>query len=90
VSCGNPHETPCEEVLDHLYEYLDGEMPSELRVKFRQHFVECAPCLRQHGLEEVVKALVKRSCSEHAPEELRAKVLLKIRQVRVEVDIPPD
>ena len=26
VSCGNPHETPCAEVLDRVYEYLDGEM----------------------------------------------------------------
>jgi hypothetical protein len=32
-----------------------------------------------------VKALVQRSCSEHAPETLREKVLLRIRQVQVEI-----
>jgi len=26
MSCGNPHETPCTEVLDQLYAYLDGEL----------------------------------------------------------------
>ena len=26
MSCGNPHETPCSEVLDMVYTYLDGEM----------------------------------------------------------------
>ena len=26
MSCGNPHETPCSELLDAVYTYLDGEM----------------------------------------------------------------
>jgi hypothetical protein len=26
MSCGNPHETPCIEVLDRVYGYLDGEL----------------------------------------------------------------
>ena len=26
MSCGNPHETDCSEVLDQMYEYLDGEL----------------------------------------------------------------
>ncbi len=32
-----------------------------------------------------MKALVARSCSEHAPETLREKVLLRIRTVQVEI-----
>ncbi len=32
-----------------------------------------------------MKALVARSCSEHAPETLRDKVLLRIRAVQVEI-----
>ena len=26
MSCGKPHETPCTEVLDRVYGYLDGEL----------------------------------------------------------------
>ena len=26
MSCGNPHETPCHEVLDAVYTSLDGDM----------------------------------------------------------------
>jgi hypothetical protein len=33
----------------------------------------------------VVKALVARSCSEHAPAELRQRVLSRIREIRVEI-----
>jgi hypothetical protein len=25
MSCGDPHETPCSEVLEAVYLYLDGE-----------------------------------------------------------------
>ena len=85
MSCGKPHETPCAEVLDHLYEYLDHELPEQnAYAKIRQHLEECAPCLHEYGIEEAVKTLVRRSCSELAPDALRAKVMLKIAEVRVE------
>ncbi|MBC7268760.1 MAG: mycothiol system anti-sigma-R factor, partial [Streptomyces sp.] len=49
MSCGEPHETDCSEVLDHLYEFLDSEMPDADRDKFKQHFRECSPCLEKYG-----------------------------------------
>jgi anti-sigma factor (TIGR02949 family) len=82
MSCGNPHETDCSEVLAHVYEYLDGEMPVAERVTFKQHLDECSPCLREYGIEEDVKRLVKRSCLESAPIDLRARVLAKIAGIR--------
>ena len=85
MSCGKPHATPCEEVLDHLYEFLDNELDDADCVKIREHLDECSPCLREAGIEEHVKAMVRRSCNDPAPEELRQKVLLRIRQVRVEM-----
>jgi mycothiol system anti-sigma-R factor len=84
VSCGKHHETPCAEVLDHLYEYLDHELPDGDGSRIRQHLEECGPCLHEYGIEEAVKALVRRSCSELAPDALRAKVMIKIQEVRVE------
>ena len=62
MSCGEPHETDCSEVLDHLYEYLDREMPDSDCAKFKEHFDECSPCLEKYGLEQEVKKLVKRCC----------------------------
>ena len=61
VSCGNPHETPCAEVLDRVYEFIDGELDGERRHEIKHHLEECAPCLQEFGLEEPVKAIVKRS-----------------------------
>ena len=86
MSCGNPHDTPCDEVLQAVYAYIDGEMTAEDHHVIREHLDECSPCLRQYGIEQEVKALVARCCgSEVAPAELRAKVVSRLAQVRVEI-----
>ena len=87
MSCGNPHEVPCTEVLDAVYTYLDGEMSTDDCVRIRQHLDECGPCLREFGLEEAVKRLVGKHCGcDPVPEGLRSKVLGKIREVRAELE----
>ena len=91
MSCGKPHETDCSEVLDHLYEYLDQEMPGPVREKYRQHFEECAPCLEKYGLEQAVKKLVKRCCGhDEVPGDLRAKVLERIERIRAGEAVPEE
>ena len=88
MSCGDPHETDCSEVLDRVYEYLDGEALELDCAKIKQHLIECGPCLQQYHLAEAVKALVRRSCRyEIAPDELRLKILTRITQVRVEREV---
>lgn len=83
MSCGDPHETDCSSVLDRIYEYIDHEMGDDDCATIQQHLDECAPCLAEYGLEQTVKALVQRSCGcDHAPEQLRDKILSKIRQVK--------
>jgi len=84
VSCGNPHETDCREVLALVYDFLDGEADDADRARIAQHLDECGPCLRQFGLEQAVKSLVHRSCQcEQAPERLRVQIVARIRQVSI-------
>jgi mycothiol system anti-sigma-R factor len=88
MSCGKPHETPCSEVLDRVYWYLDGEVSAEDCDHIRQHLDECGPCLREYGLEEAVKRLVAKHCGcDPVPSELRSKVLVRIRQVQAEIEV---
>jgi len=88
MSCGKPHEVPCSEVLAQVYSYLDSEIDDDTASsKIRQHLDECGPCLREYGLEEVVKKLVHKCCGqEPAPGALRAKVLTRIAVVRAELE----
>ena len=82
MNCGEPHDTDCASVLEHVYEYIDHEMADDDLATVKEHLEDCSPCLAEYGLEQAVKALVHRCCSETAPEELRAKVLAKIRKVQ--------
>lgn len=85
MSCGNHHDKDCAEVLERMFFFIDHEMEQADCAEIEQHLDECGPCLQKYDLERTVKALVARSCSEHAPERLRDKVLLQIRQVHVEI-----
>lgn len=89
MSCGEPHDTDCSEVLDHLYEYLDREMPDGDWEKYRAHFEECSPCLEKYGLEQEVKKLVKRCCGhDDVPADLRSKVMGRIEVIRAAENAP--
>lgn len=84
MSCGQPHETDCSDVLDMVDEFLDGEIDGDRRVLIAAHLEECSPCLRQFGLEHAVKQLVHRSCGGGpAPESLRVQIVTRIRQISI-------
>ncbi len=88
MSCGKPHETPCTEVLDRVYAYLDSELDAPDIAKIRQHLDECGPCLAEYGLDELVKQLVHKHCGHDlVPHALREKVLIRIQQVKAELII---
>jgi mycothiol system anti-sigma-R factor len=88
MSCGQPHDTDCAEILDRVYLFLDRELAEE-DISYQaveQHLDECGPCLSKYDLESVVKALVARSCGcERAPAALRQRVLTRIHQIRIEI-----
>jgi mycothiol system anti-sigma-R factor len=85
MSCGRPHDKDCGDVLNELFAFLDNELDSATHSEIKQHLDECGPCLEEYGLEQTVKRLVARSCGEHAPERLRERVLVSIRQVRLQI-----
>ncbi len=86
MSCGNPHETDCSEVMDRLFEYIDGEVDLPTVEKIRVHLDECAPCLREYDLDTAVKTLVARAGRSSAPDGLRERILQKITDLRVSLD----
>ena len=85
MSCGKPHDQDCSEVLQRMFFFIDNEMADADHAEIQRHLEECAPCLQKYDLERTVKALVARSCPEHAPESLRDRVLMSIRHVQVQI-----
>lgn len=85
MSCGEPHETDCSEVLAEVWLLLDNECDAERDAQLRRHLDECGPCLARYGLEEKVKTLLSRSCGgEHAPAGLHQRLREQIRSTVLE------
>jgi mycothiol system anti-sigma-R factor len=86
VSCGNPHEVDCTEILTEVYLFLDLECSDQRRAAIQHHLDECTACLREYGIEQDVRAIVARCCGgDRAPEALRERLRVKIAALRVEV-----
>lgn len=79
------HDESCADYLDQIVYFLDNELDEADVVAVRLHLDACSPCLERYDLQRTVKALVARSCSEPAPEALRQRVLLSIREVRMHI-----
>ena len=75
----------CSEVLGRVFFFLDNELDQADCSQIEQHLEECGPCLARYDLERTVKTLVARSCNERAPETLRQRVMVSIREVQVEI-----
>ena len=87
MSCGDPHETDCREVLAEVYLYLDLECSEDRRSLIQKHLDDCSDCLREYGIEHEVKALVARCCGdERAPRELRERLRLKLNEMVIDVE----
>jgi mycothiol system anti-sigma-R factor len=90
VSAFDPsHDAHCSEILQRIFFFIDNELESADCAEIQHHLDECQPCLEKYQLESTVKALVARSCTEHAPDQLRERVLLRIRQVQVDIRVDP-
>ena len=75
----------CADYIDRIVYFLDNELEEADCSLVRLHLEECGPCLRKYDLERTVKQIVARSCSEHAPEGLRERVLIQLRQVQLKI-----
>jgi anti-sigma factor (TIGR02949 family) len=74
-----PRHLDCEEALERLYEYIDGELTSVRGEEVRRHLERCAPCLKVAGFESAyVRFLEARARARHAPADLRMRVLERL------------
>ncbi|MGH3796217.1 MAG: mycothiol system anti-sigma-R factor [Pseudonocardiaceae bacterium] len=82
MSCGEPHEMDCGEVLAEVWLFLDHECNEERRQLLQRHLHECGSCLEEFGLEEHLKTLLASKCGgDHAPDGLRQRLRQSIREI---------
>jgi mycothiol system anti-sigma-R factor len=86
LEVGGPIEIEsCDDVLSHVFEFLDHETGDERRAVIATHLEDCSPCLRQFGIEQEFKALVRRRCGGDAPPVgLRDRIKMQLTAVSFE------
>src|SRR5215210_370560 len=85
---GEPIEiSSCDDVLSHVFEFLDHETGDERRALIAEHLEDCSSCLREFGIEQEFKALVRRRCGGDAPPAgLRERIKVQLTTVAFEED----
>jgi anti-sigma factor (TIGR02949 family) len=70
-----PTTTDCRDVLAHLYAFHDSELTPEEADRIREHLMACEPCLDRFQVEDALRTLIRKCCSQaRAPESLRVRV----------------
>lgn len=81
----------CSRARLQLFEYLDGEMDLDDCARIREHLAHCGPCLQEYDIDQIIKALVRRSCHcESAPTELRTQIMSRITTFTMTVEYLSD
>ena len=80
MSCGNPHETPCHDVLHAIVLYIDQELEDQNQVQaIEVHVQECPPCRAEMEHEAAVLATLRKRMNdcfcEEAPQSLINNIL---------------
>ena len=66
AACGSN----CEEALERLEAYLDGELPETDVRDIASHLTACYPCTDRATFEEQLRSIVRRDCVDDAPAAL--------------------
>jgi mycothiol system anti-sigma-R factor len=85
---GEPIEIhSCDDVLSHVFEFLDHETDDARRALIAEHLEDCSSCLREFGIEQEFKALVRRRCGgDKPPPSLRERIKVQLTTVSFEED----
>ncbi len=86
MSCGDHHNTPCDQVLPNIVLYIDHEIFDGNQLQAVEiHFTECPPCKsemeREHAALILMRNLLTRSCLEDAPQSLHQSLLEQTHQL---------
>lgn len=78
----------CDKAKAELEEFLHNELCTEDAADIRDHMEHCEDCRSELRVGLVLTETVRRACRENAPQELRAEVLAKIRDIQSGHQLP--
>ncbi len=70
----------CDETVERLYFYLDGELTEERRAEIQRHLDLCGPCVRAFGFETELRKVIADRCKDHVPQHLIERIAVAIHE----------
>jgi mycothiol system anti-sigma-R factor len=67
-------DVDCNETIERLYHYLDGELTDERRIEIKRHLDDCPPCLHAFDFEAELRVVIADRCKDRVPEGLRLRI----------------
>lgn len=69
----------CDETIERLYFYLDGELTDQRREEITRHLDLCGPCVGAYGFEAELRRVIANRCKDHVPEQLVDRIAEALR-----------
>ncbi|MHB1711071.1 MAG: mycothiol system anti-sigma-R factor [Acidimicrobiales bacterium] len=79
VGGGIPAFVNCDETIERLYTYLDGELTDARRTVIARHLDLCGPCVDAFGFEAELRKVIANRCKDRVPQALIERVALALR-----------
>lgn len=73
-------DVDCNEAVERLYHFLDGELTDDRRKEIERHLDECSPCVQAYGFETDLRQVIIDRCRDHVPDTLRERVFAAIEE----------
>jgi mycothiol system anti-sigma-R factor len=87
IGADNGDDLPCDAVIERIYEFLDGELTSDVDARIRDHLARCGTCYPHFRHEEVfLRFLERRVQIEKAPPSLRRRIFKKLLDDEIDRD----
>ncbi|HXF83743.1 MAG TPA: mycothiol system anti-sigma-R factor [bacterium] len=68
-------ELDCEQVLEQVWSYLDGELSEDAYLEIQAHVAECEGCGSKYDFQRRLIELIERKCREGPiPAELKQRL----------------
>lgn len=65
---------PCEEALQALYHFLDGELTEQRRGLIAHHLEQCTTCLGAYDFEVELRQVIVSRVRDRVPDALRLRI----------------
>lgn len=80
------NDCDCEQLREVLSLFIDNELDEDVAHSLRLHADLCPACADAVDVQRHLRALLRRCCEQSAPEEVRARVITRIRQTSVRIE----